>query len=270
MKSPSKEFSSSCRLESDAAGQTAFSVEDRTVASISVVIPTYNEACQIASCIKALAQPGIVQVIVADGGSTDGTPDIAKGLGVRVVRAPLGRGIQINAGLKYARGDVALIVHGDCRLRRDGAKRILSAYTSTPTLIGGALGMTFSPASAPKQLLSMLNNLRARFFGIAFGDQGQFFKMAALSAIGGFPNQFLMEDVELSLRIKAVGQLAFLPKGIRVSGRRWDTRAFFPHVLKILWLFGRYLFERRAGRFDPSARRYYKHYYGRDAGGRHR
>jgi glycosyltransferase involved in cell wall biosynthesis len=207
------------------------------------------------------SQSKISQVIIADGGSTDQTTAIAKRMGAMVVSSPLGRGIQINKGLAFATADVVLIIHADCQLGSDSASRLIDALNDNTNILGGAFGMTFSPNNFRKKVLSFLNNIRARYLGISFGDQGQFFRMAALSKIGGFPAQLLMEDVELSFRLKEGGPQAFLPNGIHVSGRRWDTKAFLPNVFKVLHLFGAYLVERRIGSLDPLASRYYNQYY---------
>jgi glycosyl transferase family 2 len=233
------------------------------VRTIAAIIPTYNEQEQIAACMEALfSQPNISQVIVADGGSTDQTTAIAKKRGALVVPSPLGRGMQIKNGLALATADVVLIVHADCQLGSDSASRMIDALNHNASVLGGAFGMAFSSHNYRKKMLSLLNNIRARYFGISFGDQGQFFRMAALSRIGGFPAQLLMEDVELSFRLKEAGPQVFLPDGIHVSGRRWDIKAFFPSVFKVLHLFGVYLVERRFGSLDPLASRYYKQYYG--------
>lgn len=234
------------------------------VHTIAAVIPTYNEQDRITACLDALSvQPEITEIIIADGGSSDQTTVLAEKRGGMVVLSPLGRGQQISRGIAQATADVVLIVHADCRLDPGSASQVIHALNRNPMALGGGIGMRFSSKSVRKWVLSVLNNFRARYFGIAFGDQGQFVRRAALLKIGGFPAQYLMEDVELSFRLKEAGAQVFLPNGIEVSGRRWD-KAFLPGVVKVLRLFGAYLIERRLGSLDPSALQYYKRYYGNE------
>lgn len=236
-----------------------------TVETIAAVVPVFNEQHQINSCLDALsAQPEITQIIVADGGSTDKTTVLAEQSGALIVTSPMGRGIQIHHGTDHAIADVVQIIHADCQIKPRCASRVINALNRHPEALGGAVGMRFTSENRRKRLLSLLNNLRAKYFGIAFGDQGQFIRRTALDVIGGFPSQYLMEDVEFSLRIKEAGEQVFIPDGIDVSGRRWD-RAFVPGVVKVLRLFSLYLVERRLGTLDPTALRYYKQYYGNEA-----
>jgi hypothetical protein len=107
-----------------------------------------------------------------------------------------------------------------------------------------------------------LNNLRTRLCGIAFGDQGQFVRSEAIPLMGGFPTQMLMEDVELSMRLKEVGRVGFLGKGIVVSDRRWERQPFAANICLVLGLLCRYLFRRRLWRNRNDALEYYKSYYG--------
>lgn len=233
------------------------------VKTVSVVIPTLNEAENIRQCLTSLSdQSGVSQVIVADGGSRDGTRVIAERCGADVARAPRGRGGQIREGIKMAAGDMILILHADCRLSAGTARRIVETLNRDPLLAGGASAMAFEPGGGRKRVIAFLNNLRTRLTGIAFGDQGQFFRAEVLPLIGGFPVQMLMEDVELSLRLKSVGRLAFLSGGTAVSGRRWENRPFAANVVTVLRLFTRYLFDRRLGRTDHGARDFYGRYYG--------
>ena len=121
--------------------------------------------------------------------------------------------------------------------------------------------MRFENLNWKTALISYLNNLKTFFTGIAFGDQGQFFRTEALESMGGFPAMMLMEDVELSLRLKETGRLIFLPAGIEVSGRRWRDKRLAANLLTVFYLFTRYLIQRRWGRLNQSMREYYEIYY---------
>jgi rSAM/selenodomain-associated transferase 2 len=229
--------------------------------TISVIIPTLNEAGNITGCLGALqGLPPIIEVIVADGGSIDGTPEAARALGARVIRAEAGRGGQVRAAAETATGDVLLILHADAVLHRDAPGRIIRALTADRSAPGGCFGMAFAEASRKRRLIAALNNLKAFCTGIAFGDQAQFVRASALGAMGGFPELMLMEDVELSLRLKRLGRPVYLKCGVTVSGRRWRDGAFPKNVRMVVGLFFRYLLERRLGQARDEW--YYRKYYG--------
>jgi len=229
--------------------------------TISVIIPTLNEARSVYGCLAALqGQPRIIEVILADGGSADGTPDAARAQGARVIRAEPGRGVQIRAAAETARGDVLLILHADAVLDRGAPERLIRSLAADPSAPGGCFGMRFADASLKRRLIAGLNNLKAFSTGIAFGDQAQFVRAAALREMEGFPGLMLMEDVELSLRLKRLGRPACLRRGVTVSGRRWQEGAFRKNVRLVVGLFFRYLIERRLGRVNDGS--YYRKYYG--------
>ena len=229
--------------------------------SISVVIPVVNEAAHIEHCLSAI--PGgapVCEVIVADGGSTDETVGIARAKGARVIHSEKGRGIQIAAAAQAAQGDVLLIIHADSVLRAGAAERIIRALSAAPDAAGGCFGMAFEGGGLSTRWIARLNNLRAMVTGIAFGDQAQFVRSEALRRIGGMPALMLMEDVELSLRLKTAGRLVYLGQGVRASGRRWQQGSFRKNFWMVVGLFFRYLLKRRLS-LNPDERRYYRKYY---------
>ena len=198
---------------------------------------------------------------MADGGSIDGTRTIAAKLGARVVESPKGRGLQIKKGVESATCDVVVILHADCEVQPGVFKRILAQLVSDPGVIGGAVGMQFETNTPKTMVIAFLNNLRTFLTGISFGDQAQFFRTEPLAAAGGVPSMMLMEDVELSLRLKEIGRLVFLRKGIVASGRRWLGNDFKSKLMTVLHLFPRYLIERRFMRSNTLKRNYYDIYY---------
>jgi hypothetical protein len=229
---------------------------------ISAVIPTLNESGSLIRCLESLQnRTGLDEIIVADGGSIDGTPALAAKLGARVVESLKGRGLQIRKGVESASGDVIVILHADCAVNKGVFKRILKKLESDPDTVGGAVGMQFERNNPKTMVIAFLNNLRTFLTGISFGDQAQFFRTEALAASGGFPPMMLMEDVELSLRLKEAGRLVFLRKGILASGRRWVGDCFAGNLMTIFHLFPRYLIERRFCRRDTLKRNFYDIYY---------
>lgn len=233
------------------------------VSSISVIVPTLNEAPIIERCISSvLSEPHIRQVIVADGGSSDQAVEIAKQSGASVVQCKeRGRGIQIREAIQCSNGDVLLILHADCQMVHGMTRRMISMLNQNPFAAGGSFRMHFSSPRSHERVVSYLNNIRAVTTGISFGDQGQFFRREALDRIGGFPDQMLMEDVELSLRLKQIGKLVFLPAGIVVSGRRWKSKPFGKSLFQVFYLFFRYLIEREFRVVPNKARYYHNRYY---------
>ncbi len=204
---------------------------------------------------------GVLEVIVADGGSRDATRDLARERGARVVETRPGRGFQIAGAARQARGDVLLVLHADCRLSPEAPARILEALNRRPDSPGGCLGMRFAPGPGRSRLIEGLNAFRAAWLHLPFGDQGQFLRREALADLGGFPEQALMEDLELSLRLKGIGPPLYLGGGVAASARRWSGPGFGSKAALVLRLCGRYLLERRLGLADPDGMRYYARYY---------
>ena len=233
------------------------------VRTLSVIVPTRNEQAVIGRCLGSLPGTGVVEVVVADGGSSDETVAMADMSGARVIASGGGRGGQIVAALRSCRGDAVLVLHADALLAPDVPARIVRALNDWPQVAGGVVGMRFDAPGQGLALLTGLNALRAAATGIGFGDQGQFFRREALAAAGGFPDMALMEDVELSLRLRNVGDTISLGGGIVVSGRRWAGPGFGGKAAGVIRLFLAYLAGRRLGLADPTGWRYYKRYYGR-------
>lgn len=231
------------------------------VRTVSVVVAARNEAANIERCLASLQGIGLTEVVVADGGSTDDTAALARRHGATVVTASGGRGGQIAAGLAAGLGDVVLVLHADAVLAAAAPARLVRALNACPWAGGGVVGMHFDAPGAGLAFITMLNALRARTTGIGFGDQGQFFRREAIAAAGGFPNMALMEDVELSLRLRAVGETLCLGGGVTVSGRRWAGAGFGGKAAGVVWLCAQYLAARRFGLTDPTGWRYFRRYY---------
>jgi rSAM/selenodomain-associated transferase 2 len=231
--------------------------------NISVVIPTLNESDNISGAVKSLEnEEGLLEKIVVDGGSSDDTHEKAKALGSLVIQEGRGRGQQIKAGVRRCKGDLILILHADCRLRAGTFGRILQTMNENRGYLGGAVGMRYSSESFKNKVLARLNNARARWTGISFGDQCQFFRRESLDMIGSFPDQMLMEDVELSMRLKEKGRVCFVPDGVIVSKRRWDRVGFWENCAGVVTLCLLYLVERRLKLGDTRREAFYGRYYG--------
>lgn len=230
--------------------------------TVSVIVPTLNEADNLAGCLISLKERrNVSEIIVADGGSTDATVRVALDFEATVVCGPKGRGLQIREGVAVATGDLLIVLHADSVLRPGILADVIDGLRRDPYAPGGAIAMRFETGAASALVISALNNLRARLTGIAFGDQAQFVRRPALEAIGGFPDLMLMEDVELSLRLKELGRPLFLGQGVTVSSRRWQGVGVVAKIMLVVKLLGRFLLERRWEEGRRTGRNYYARYY---------
>ena len=231
--------------------------------SLSVVMPVLNEAAVIGRCLHAVKKCSVLrEVILVDGGSTDRTVAIARQAGVKIVTSRKGRGMQVEAGLRRASGDLVLVLHADCVLAEGVLAKMLSSLQRAPEAVGGSVAMSFAQGGFACRVVSLLNRLRTRLTGISFGDQAQFFRRPVLDANNNLADMMLMEDVELSLLLKEQGRLVLLKEGVRVSGRRWQTDGFVHKLFLVMHLFLRYLIERRWRGGGQTRYDYYGAYYG--------
>jgi rSAM/selenodomain-associated transferase 2 len=238
----------------------------REVRTVSVIVPALNEALVLPAFLHSVREwdDTVTEVVLCDGGSTDGTAEQAAAAGLTVVHSPPGRGRQCRAGIARATGDAVFLAHMDMTLGPEVPRRIVEALNRSDAA-GGAVGCRFDRAPLFLRLITWLNSARARWFGVSFGDQGQFFRREALHVLGGFPDLQIMEDVELSLRMKREGLPLYLGGGIVVSARRWERVGHLRNAFNILRLLAVYSVRRlRSGRVEDVSD-IYRAYYG--AGG---
>jgi rSAM/selenodomain-associated transferase 2 len=208
---------------------------ERPTPVLSIVVPVLNEAAGIAATLQALAplRERGAEVIVVDGGSADDTLLRAAPWADRVLGSPRGRATQMNAGAAAARAPLLLFLHADTQLP-DGADAVLYA-----AIAGGAVWGRFDVhiegRSPLLRLVAALMNQRSRLSGIATGDQALFVRRELFDRVGGFPDQPLMEDIELSCRLRALAPPHCLRQRVRTSGRRWETQG----VWRTIWLMWR-------------------------------
>ncbi len=201
---------------------------------LSVVIPALNEAAVIPELLHALAplrQAGH-EVIVVDGGSRDATTAIAAPLADRVLTAPRGRAVQMNAGAAGATGALFWFLHADTVPTREAlaAMRAMAADER----IWGRFDVFIEGESRWLPVIARGMNLRSRFSGVATGDQGIFVSRELFETVGGFPPIALMEDVAISRLLRRRQAPLCLRQTIRTSGRRWECRGVWRTVL-LMW-----------------------------------
>ena len=223
--------------------------------NISIVIPALNEseriARQVEACLGLNPRP---EVIVADGGSSDGTVSKARRAGARVVPCiRRGRAAQMNVAARVARGDVLMFLHADVRVAQSAYDALIRSMQD-PDLLGGAFRRRFEPGSFLLDLGCRLAEYRGKWFRIYLGDQVIFMRREAFQKIGGFPDILLLEDVEISRCLARVGKTRLLQETVVASGRRFDRDGNLRGLLRNLVLTGLYLLG-----VDPD--RLARHYY---------
>ncbi len=203
----------------------------RVPMKLSVVIPTLNEAANIGTLLERLQRtPGVDEVVVADGGSTDGTLGLVRPP-VRLVRSGAGRGVQLSAGAKVASGDVLLFLHTDVVPPGDLTLQIRGVLEAG--CIGGNFRLSYPGGGALGRWLEILGPFYRRL-GRYYGDSGIFVRRDVYERVGGFPEIPVMEDVVFVRRMEGAGKTAYLPGPMVSSPRRWEDR---PLRTLLLWGF---------------------------------
>lgn len=198
--------------------------------SVSIIIPTLNEASCIATTIENVRQQLPLEIIVVDGGSTDGTPQLAQGADQIMSVAP-GRAAQMNAGAAIARGRHLLFWHADCTLQASGLAALQRALERR-TVIAGCFSMRVAAEGMVFRAIDACATARVRLTGIVYGDQGLFVRRDDFVRLGGFPGVRFMEDVLISQRLRREGRVVVLPQRIFVSPRRWQKVGIVRQTLR--------------------------------------
>jgi rSAM/selenodomain-associated transferase 2 len=201
---------------------------------ISVIIPTLNEAATIGETLRRLRSSGSCEVIVVDGGSDDGTPELARPQADLVLSAGRGRATQMNVGAQAASGQVLLFLHADTVLPPDFPALLENALRN-PRVVGGRFDVRLDTEGRLFRIIETLMNLRSRLSRIATGDQAIFVRSRTFQELGGYREAELMEDLELSYRLKRQGELACLRERVVTSARRWQ-RDGIVRTIVLMWL----------------------------------
>jgi len=202
---------------------------------LSIVIPALDEAANLERLLPDLAtRCPREEIIVVDGGSTDTTAEVARRVAsVRVISSPRGRARQMNAGAAAARGDAFLFLHADTALP-DGAMEAIARALADPAVVGGRFDVRFTSEHWPFRVIAAFMNRRSRLSGISTGDQAIFVTREAFAALGGYPDIPLMEDIELTRRLKRRGAVANLDLRVTTSSRKWERDGIARTVL-LMW-----------------------------------
>jgi rSAM/selenodomain-associated transferase 2 len=197
-------------------------------------------------------------VILVDGGSDDATIQVAARFpAVRLLASPRGRARQMNAGARAAWGDILLFLHADTWLPEGGLGAV-SAALDDARVVGGRFDVRFDSPRPVLRMIAFFMNLRSRASGISTGDQAIFVRREVFEMMGGYPDMPLMEDIELSRRLKRRGRLATLPSRVTTSARKWEREGAL-RTMALMWAL-RFLYM-----VGVSPARLHRWYYGRDA-----
>ncbi|MEO8127632.1 MAG: TIGR04283 family arsenosugar biosynthesis glycosyltransferase [Bryobacteraceae bacterium] len=192
---------------------------------ITIIVPTLNEETWIAGTLRALQRlTGAAEILVADGGSTDRTREIAAELGARVLVCPRGRGAQICSAAAQASGDALWIVHADTRPEA-GAIESIERALQDPAVVGGNFSLVFEGSHySARQMTWIYPHLR--WLGLSYGDAGMFIRRSVYDTIGGCRPYPLFEDLDLVRRMKRHGRFVHLQTQIVTSSRRFCGKQY--------------------------------------------
>ncbi|MBV6272514.1 TIGR04283 family arsenosugar biosynthesis glycosyltransferase [Alcaligenaceae bacterium CGII-47] len=202
---------------------------------LSIITPILNEADGLPALLAHLL-PLIhhdVELILSDGGSCDGSIQIAERAGFTVIRAARGRAYQMNAAAAMAQGEIFLFLHADTQLPPAAITEISQAL-ATGQYAWGRFNVRIIGRPRMLPVISHLMNLRSRLTGIATGDQALFMTRQAFLTAGGFPDQMLMEDIEISKRLRALTRPACIRHCVLTSGRRWEAQGVWRTIF-LMW-----------------------------------
>jgi rSAM/selenodomain-associated transferase 2 len=198
---------------------------------ISIVIPTLNEAANLPQTLAAIGPPNPDrEIIIAEGGSTDATIEIAQTAGAIVIPCPPGRASQQNHGAAKATGDIYLFLHADTQLPPNWAE-LVTQTLANPQTIAGAFELAIDAPQWGLRLIEWGVKIRSRYFHLPYGDQAIFLRAATFHQLGGFPDLPIMEDFQLVKQLQPLGQISLVSAAVKTSSRRWDRRGLVQTTL---------------------------------------
>ncbi len=187
---------------------------------VSIIVPTLNEELVLENTLTQIQQLSPYELIVSDGGSTDSTSQIAKKFTHIIVSGPASRSLQMNAGAEKATGDLLLFLHADNRLETESYRKMTECMEN-PKWIGGAFTLCIDSDKWSINLITLLANIRAKYFDLAYGDQGFFVRREVFKNMNGFSPIPICEDLDFYLRLRKKGSVIMLNEKTHTSPRRW-------------------------------------------------
>ena len=202
--------------------------------TVSIIIPTLNEADGLPVTLRRVqSQPGPKEILVVDGGSTDRTLSVAREAGVRTLRAPRGRAVQMNRGAAHGSGSAFLFLHADTLLPPTGLATVRRTLADADA---GIFRLRFTRETPLLRLYGWATSLD--WIRLAFGDRGLFTTRSAFEAVGGYPDWPIFEDLEMADRLDRHGSFDFVDSAVRTSPRRFERNGPVRQQLRnaYLWL----------------------------------
>ncbi len=203
----------------------------------SIIMPVLNEEAVLEQYLLPLTQQCAsheYELLIVDGGSTDATVTIAERYGT-IIHSTRGRATQMNCGAKAARGNILLFLHADTLLPNNAFDAIEQALAS-PKVVAGAFKLCFNCDKLLYKLVAFATNLRSRITNVFTGDQAYFIRAESFRAIGGYPDQPLMEDLEIIARLRTIGRVVLVPSYVTTSARRHEKTGLLRSVLFMWYL----------------------------------
>jgi rSAM/selenodomain-associated transferase 2 len=201
---------------------------------LSVIVPVFNEAAAMHALLPHLLdlQNQGAEVLLVDGGSQDETLGRIEQSGLRCISSPTGRARQMNAAALHSHGEVLVFLHADSQLPLAGIEQI--RFSLDQGFAWGRFDVRIAGRSGMLHIIAWMMNQRSRLTGIATGDQAIFMTRTAFNAVGGFPDQPLMEDIEISKRLLRQSRPACIADKVTTSGRRWERHGVWKTVF-LMW-----------------------------------
>ena len=202
--------------------------------ALAIVVPMRNEGAVLPRLLEHLShwRDRGCEIIIVDGASTDGSAEMARDQGFAVLDSLPGRARQMNSGAQATQAPNLLFLHADTRLPPEADQLVLSALSGHR--IWGRFDVTIEGRPLMLRMIGTLINLRSRLTSIATGDQAIFLRRDQFAVLGGFADLPLMEDIELTHRLRAIARPACLVARVRTSGRRWETRGVWRTIF-LMW-----------------------------------
>lgn len=188
--------------------------------TISIIMPVLNEAKYLRDTLTDLCLGNKEELIIVDGGSTDDTVSIAREFTDNVFTTETGRARVMNYGAKKAKGEIFLFLHADCTLP-DNAFQVIRQTMKDNSTVAGAFYLSIACPGLGYRIIEISANLRHRITSLLYGDQGIFLKRKVFEQVGGYADIPLMEDIEISRKLKKLGKIVFVNPPIKASPRRW-------------------------------------------------
>ena len=200
-------------------------VREEKARTLSIIIPTLDEAGSIGATLDALAREAEgFEVIVVDGGSLDGTAELVRSRGVKLIESARGRGRQLDAGARAASGRALWFLHADT-LPSAGFAGAIEEALNDPSVVAGNFDVYFDGGRPAARFLTWLYP-QLRKLGLCYGDSGIFVRREAYERVGGFRDFPIFEDLDLVRRLGKVGRVAHLRARVTTSSRRFEGRSF--------------------------------------------